>query len=122
MLQRYPVTHWKRVARHDRIVNIVAEAASRAGCSVKKKPHLRSLDGALRKPDLVMRKENNLIISDVQISWEGPRLLVGAHRGKIAYYSTPAFLDAVGRRHSGTTISVRPLVTGARGAWCADIM
>lgn len=118
VLQKCPATHWKRVARHDGAVGVLAKAAEERGWRVEREPNIRCTDGTLKKPDLVLRKGDEVIISDAQVCWEGPRRLTEAYAGKVSYYSTPTFTNAIMRRFPGATITVLPLILGARGAWC----
>ncbi|KAF2893480.1 hypothetical protein ILUMI_12698 [Ignelater luminosus] len=105
VLQGCPSTHWPRIRRHDHIVNIVADAARNKGWTVETEPNIWDTDGNRKKPDLLIKKNNNIIITDIAIYWEGPRSLQLAADTKLNYYSSPPFIEALRRRHPNSTIS-----------------
>ena len=116
VLQRCPVTHLERCRRHDFIVKDVQRWGEANGWDTLVEPHFRSPEG-LRKPDLLLLKDDKIIITDIQVVWEGPRVMAAAYTTKERYYSTPNFIEAVQRRFPGRTITVLPFIIGARGTW-----
>jgi len=104
ILQRCPLTHWKRINRHDFVAKRVKNIAESNGFTVEEEPHIRELSGLLNKPDLILSKNNEVVIVDVGIHWEGPEPLTTAYDNKIAKYSTPTFLDAIVRRYETNSI------------------
>lgn len=118
VLQKCPVTHWKRIRRHDNIVSIVRKEAEAKGFRVETEPRIRSEEG-LKKPDLVIINQDNLTVVDVGVHWEGPRSLRASYQNKITHYSSRGFVEALKRRYGAEkNISVQPLIVGARGIWC----
>lgn len=60
-------THGGRVLRHDKIVDMFKEHLVRKdGFSIIKEPHFRTEEG-LRKPDLLITKDNKTVVLDVQV-------------------------------------------------------
>lgn len=117
VLQRCPVTHHPRIARHDFAVNTLADACHHSGLRVDVEPSIRDIDGRLHKPDLLVVTDCVSVI-DVSINWESPRPLSEHYYHKVATYSSPSFVEAIRRRHPGLPISVGAIVIGARGTWC----
>lgn len=118
ILQSCPATHWPRIQRHNFVAKRVAVGARKAGWTVLEEPHIRDDDRRLHKPDLLMRKDEQVIICDVAVHWEGPNPLTVAYEHKEATYSTSAFLRKVESLYPEMAIYVLPLVVGARGTWC----
>lgn len=120
VLQQCPVTHWKRINRHDRIVTILKNIGTRNGFAVDLEPNIRSKDGTLKKPDLILKKDNDLFVCDVGIHWEGPNLLSAAYSNKVAIYSTPEFINDIKRIYKPDNITITAFIMGARGVWCPE--
>lgn len=93
-------------------------ATRRSGWRVQEEPHIRGASGILYKPDLLLQKNNEVIVSDVGAHWEGPTPLQIGYGNKLTKYSTPEFIDAVRTQHPNKNIRVLPFIIGARGAWC----
>lgn len=121
VLQRCPATHWSRVKRHDRIVQLLARAASKPNSKykVETEPRIRCSDGVLRKPDLVFLNEKSIIVCDVGIHWEGPCPLTDAFNQKINYYSNEAFTEGLRNKYGNKDIHITAYILGARGTWCS---
>lgn len=97
MLQGCPSTHWLRCRRHDFAVNTIAKHLIKKGLRVEKEPNIwTAADG--QRPDIVVLKKDEIIVSDVQIVWEGPRPLASAYQAKVDYYTTPPFIEGVRRK------------------------
>lgn len=67
-------------------------------------------DGTLKKPDLILRRGDTTIVTEVFINWEIPGSLSVHHRHKVATYSDAPFVDALKRRYPRDNIFVRYLV------------
>lgn len=77
-------------------------------------------DGVRKKPDLVCRKDREIIVTDVGVNWEGPNALSAAYGRKQTYYSTAAFINGIkAKYHNDINIRVAPYIVGARGILCA---
>lgn len=120
MLQKCHLGHSKRINRHDFVLKRIAEAARRKGWEVTEEPHIRDTRGRLNKPDMVCSKGDIIIVADVGVSWETPRLLSETYMFKKATYDQPEFLDALSIQHPDKNISVLPFIIGARGFWCRE--
>lgn len=91
--------------------------------SVENEPHVRSPDGTLFKPDLLIHSSNShLIVCDVQVCWEGETSLAEAHERKRRIYDNEKFREAIRKSHPGKSLTFEPLTIGARGIWprCSD--
>lgn len=122
VLQGCPATHWPRIGRHNEIVKKI-----RNHCKVKKwtteeEPHVRHPDGTLYKPDLIVHLSNKVVITDVQVCWEGEIPLGASHDRKRAVYENPKFREAIQNRFPNKTVTIEPITVGARGIWprCND--
>lgn len=117
VLQRCPATHLERIKRHDYIVHDLHKLGARYGWNVVEEPHFRTSDGLLRKPDLLFMNNDKIIISDVQVVWEGPRPIAAAFQSKLNYYSQPELISTLFSKFPGKSIYIIPFVIGARGTW-----
>lgn len=115
VLQQCPVTHWKRINRHDRICVIIKKAAETKHLVVETEPNIRNTDQILKKRNLILQKDKKLYICDFGVHWEGPNSLEAAYSNKIAIYSTPPFLEAVNKIYNPPSISVLAFIISARG-------
>lgn len=73
VLQVCPRTHGSRVKRHDKILNKLKGLLEGKGFKVKKEPVIQTSLG-LRKPDMVILKDNNATVLDLQIGGDYGRL------------------------------------------------
>ncbi|CAD7093889.1 unnamed protein product [Hermetia illucens] len=118
ILQNCPATHWQRIARHNYVARKVEVAATKNGWQVQEEPHIRVASGTLYKPDLLLQRDKEIVISDIGVHWEGPTPLQISYQSKLTKYSTPEFIEAVRTRNPNSNIRVLPFIVGARGAWC----
>lgn len=117
VLQKCPIVHYERIRRHDHTVRLLKRFATPEGWSVEVEPHIRGEDGILKKPDLLLRRGNTLVVVDVSICWESPNPLAIQYQHKNATYSSAPFISALRRRLPGCDIYCRALIIGARGDW-----
>lgn len=120
VLQKCPLMHWERLNRHNHIARKIKNIATKKGWQVEEEPHIRGEDGSLKKPDLLMVKGDQVVITDVAVCWEAPNPLGAAYRTKQFIYGGQEFLDKVREMYPDKVILVLPLIVGARGAWCAE--
>lgn len=120
VLQRCPVTHWNRVRRHDRIVNLTAKMITKRGWKVEIEPRIRCASGLLKIPDLICTKNDEVVVCDVAIPWEGPQSLGVIHNHKIATYGNAETIAAIRNKYATDRVLIRPLIIGARGIWCSQ--
>lgn len=118
VLQKCPITHHRRIQRHDQVVHRLRRWAESKNIQVEVEPNIRDTDGALHKPDLIFVKGEEVVVSDVCVGWEGPNSLEFHYTNKRVKYSGEAFLEVVRRRYPDRRVRVLPFVIGARGAWC----
>lgn len=108
-------THHERIRRHDVLVRYVANRLRQTGWAVKEEPHYRTPDGT-RIPDLVLTREGQAVILDVQVV--GTRIpLSSAHQVKCAKYMLPALLDQVA---PNTRALVSSVTLSYRGVWAVE--
>ena len=118
VLQKCPLTHHARIRRHDHLVNRLKGFAQEKGWTVVVEPRIRCMSGRLRIPDLILTKDDQAIVSDVAVSWEGPNPLMASYNNKLAKYGEQEFIEAVRNRLGHGNITVAPMIIGARGTWC----
>lgn len=116
MLQSCPATHWPRVQRHNEVAKKIT-AHCKKKWNVEEEPHVRHEDETLFKPDLLIHQENTIVITDIQVCWEGEVNLGQAHERKRRYYDTPKFREALARKYPAKTQRFETLTLGARGIW-----
>lgn len=120
ILQKCPRTHAQRILRHDYVVQRLRDIAKKKGWTVNMEQHIRLPDGSLKKPDLILSQNGVLLITDIGISWEGPRTLAETHTNKNNNYNSPEFLKRIEELFPGKSIYVESLIVGARGIWCIN--
>lgn len=118
VLQGCPATHFRRIRRHDHLCGILRRVASKRGWDSEWEPRIRDGEGRLRKPDIVFRKGDDVIVCDLGVHWEGPDLLEAAWGHKMATYGDAEFRRAVESRYPGSMIVHLHFILGARGGWC----
>jgi len=91
ILQVCPRTHALRIARHDKIVDLVMSGAEKIGYSISREPAIQTPAG-IQKPDLVLVRNSDLTILDVTIVAENTDL-EKTHNDKCVYYDVPAIRE-----------------------------
>lgn len=118
ILQRCPTTHHARLERHNAVVRRVANHCRTKGWTTEVEPRIYHPDKQLFKPDLVIHQpNNNIIVCDVQVSWETSQTLDAAWTRKRLVYDNLRFREAALRRWPGKTFTFLPIIVGARGVW-----
>lgn len=118
VLQGCPATHWERITRHNHIAKKLAAHCRTKGWSVSEEPHVRHTDGTLFKPDLIATKGQDVVVSDVQVVWEGAIHPAQQHLNKRRKYQDDAkFQETIDKMFPGKNIIHEPLTIGARGTW-----
>lgn len=88
-------------------------------------PHQRR-EGVLWKSDLILSREDRVIVLDVGISWEAPKCLTESFELKRNVYNPPEFLSVLRKKYpnkqryqeSAQTLQISDLVhTTMRGSW-----
>lgn len=118
ILQACNTTHIDRINRHNMVQNILAARCRRQGWDVAIEKHIYGHDGIMRKPDLILKKNDTIIVADVGVHWEGEESLDYFYHAKVQHYSSEAFLEKLRVLYPGCSILVLPFIMGARGAWC----
>ena len=97
VLQVCPRTHASRIARHDKIVDLVEQALTRKGYSISREPAIPTPVG-IRKPDLIVARGSAVIVLDVTVVADNADLAL-SHGRKCEYYDTPAVREWVRDRY-----------------------
>ncbi|GBN17319.1 Retrovirus-related Pol polyprotein from type-2 retrotransposable element R2DM [Araneus ventricosus] len=114
--QACPRTHVKRIRRHDAIINYIKRALENRGHEVHSKPLYKTSLGN-RKPDLIAKKDGELLVIDAQIVGEAVDLERADSR-KIFYYRDNHKLDlAIQNQHGIPNISYLGATLNLRGVW-----
>ncbi|CAG0890306.1 unnamed protein product, partial [Darwinula stevensoni] len=87
--QGCPATHWSRITRHNRFLDLVVDRLSSLGFSILYEPRI-TINGELRKPDLILVQDQNVTICDLTVGWETPTSLDDRHTQKVDYYGNQA--------------------------------
>lgn len=77
----------------------------------------------LFKPDIAVHLPNNkIIISDVAVCWESQQQLAALWASKRRVNDHQKFREAAAKRWENKSITIQPLIMGARGIWprCND--
>lgn len=118
VLQGCPLTHHARVARHNEVANKISGYLRKKGFPTETEPHIRHSDGQLYKPDIVVHvSDDDSVVCDVQIAWEGTRPLSQTWTDKRLVYDNIKFREAARRRWPTRQMTFLPVVIGARGVW-----
>lgn len=102
----------ERIHRHNEIRDFIAGEISRRH-TVVVEPTINEF-GELKKPDLVIKKNEEVIVADVTVRYEKGTYLEDAAREKVTKYRDTAELARV--IMGGVTSRVLPIVVGSRGA------
>lgn len=109
ILQNCPASHWEQIHRHDYVVHRIAKAAWKKRWTVLVEPKIRGTDRIMRSPDLIMSRDDDVIICDVGIHWEGPNPLSTSYENKQALYSVEPFIDVIKNRYIDKNIPTLPI-------------
>lgn len=108
-------THGGRIMRHDRVVDLLSDETRSRGFVVHKEPRLTTSAG-LRKPDLVLVKDDVAHVVDVQVVWT--RDLERSHACKITKYQGIAgFDDVVKSTYNIASVLHSPCTLSYKGIW-----
>ena len=113
ILQSCPRTHASRIARHDKIVDLVISSAERIGYSICREPAIPTPAG-IRKPDLILVRDYDLTILDVTIVADNADL-DKSHHDKQVYYDVPAIREWVQQRYEPRHVAFEALAMSWRG-------
>lgn len=107
-------THTKpqRIRRHDEIKNFLADKLTK-NCTVFKEPTIR-VSNELKKPDLVIKDQEKLIVVDVTVRYEDRSNLKNAFKEKENKYKETA--EYIKSKIGCSSAEVLPIVVGSRGA------
>ncbi|KAH0944389.1 hypothetical protein HN011_001680 [Eciton burchellii] len=102
----------KRIRRHDEIKNFIADRLPRR-FSTFIEPAV-NVGGELKKPDLVIKDQERLMVVDVTVRYENRTSLADAHREKARKYRQTA--EYIKQRLGCSKAEILPIVVGCRGA------
>ena len=87
ILGQCPAVQSSRIRRHNKVCDLLAGEAAKAGWNVKKEMRVLSQGGELRIPDLIFVKGETAMVVDVTVRFEfAPDKLEVARSQKVAYY------------------------------------
>lgn len=109
-------THGARIARHDALVTYVQRSLKKTWEIVEKEPHIKTSKG-LRKPDLVAKKGETVMVVDAQVVGEQTDLQA-AHERKVEYYRS-SLDDLMRTRMAAQEIKYTSITLSCRGIWCS---
>lgn len=112
-LQMCPRTHASRIARHDKIVDLVMSGVERIGYGIRRELAIPTPAG-IRKPDLVLASDGHLTILDVTIVANYTDL-DKAHHNKQVYYDVPAIRELAQSCYKPRHIAFEALAMNWRG-------
>lgn len=113
ILQRCHRTHHTRIQRHDHIVRYLSKRLKEQGWDVKVEPHYATSQGT-RIPDLVIKRDCQALILDVQVV--GTRVALSqAHEIKTAKYKIPDLLMSMMPRPTVSSVTL-----SYRGVWATQ--
>ena len=109
-----------RILRHDRLCRLLSGQARRCGWKVHWEPRFRADGGGLKKPDLLLVKNECALIVDVTVPFEkDPATLSLAAAAKRDKYEELAPAVREGLR-AVSNVAVLGFPVGARGLWHPD--
>jgi predicted nuclease of restriction endonuclease-like RecB superfamily len=108
-------TKKERIARHDTIKDFIIQkiADHDKEAAITREPTLRTPNGGVLKPDLVIKNQRGVFVVDVTVRHED-RDYLQEGRSKIEKYAP--LLPELKQRLQGETAEVLPIVVGTRGA------
>ena len=112
ILQVCPRTHASRIARHNKIVELVAAGACWLGWGICREPAIPKPTG-IRRPDLILDHQGTVIVLDVTIIADNADLYQ-AHQHKCVYYHQPGIRNWVSMNVSTTS----PTFSSVTLNWC----
>uniref|UniRef100_A0AAY4CRI0 Reverse transcriptase domain-containing protein n=1 Tax=Denticeps clupeoides TaxID=299321 RepID=A0AAY4CRI0_9TELE len=116
ILGQCPAVQAARIARHNKICDILVDEVKRLGWETHKEPRLYTTKGELRKPDIIFVREDVAIVIDVTVRWEfDSHSLAKAASEKVVYYQS---LEQQVRDYTDTqTVHFFGFPVGERGKW-----
>ncbi|GBN01335.1 Retrovirus-related Pol polyprotein from type-2 retrotransposable element R2DM [Araneus ventricosus] len=114
--QGCPLTHQRRIARHNAVSNYIKRGLENRGYTVFDEPIYKTSVGN-RKPDLVALKNKTAFVIDSQIVGESVGLK-RANQRKISYCKdNDEMIDEIRRLHKVDEVSVLAATLNLRGCW-----
>ena len=113
ILQSCPRTRASRIARDDKIVDLVISCAEKIGYGICREPAIPTPAG-IRKLDLILVRDYDLTILDVTIVADNADL-EQSHQDKQVYYDVPAIREWVQLRYEPRHIAFEALAMSWRG-------
>ena len=115
ILQKCGRTNGPRIDRHNNVAKFVARRMKDKGYNVVEEQIFPTRNGN-RKPDLVCRKDDKVIVIDAQVVTDSYDL-DEAHRRKTSYYTTDTFKEAVLAVYKVTSFIMLTVTLSYRGIW-----
>jgi len=111
-------TNGGRILRHNRVVDMLGDEWKTKRYAVRKEVHFRTSQ-ELWKPDLVLKKDDRVIVVDVQVVQCGR--LESDHRMKISKYrDDPELTDVISARYGVQEVEYEACTLSYKGIWSRD--
>ena len=126
VIQSCHYTHFSRMARHDSIADFIKERSTKAGLTVVFEPHF-DLGTEKLKPDLVIIKDDEILVIDVSIVTEHmrfrhltePSTLDGFWNHKVNIYRKDKLIERLWELYHINDIWFGAIIISLRGIWCS---
>lgn len=116
VIQECHRTHGVRVRRHDRVVDILGEELRKRG-RLFREQEIQTVRG-LRKPDLILVKDDTAHVLDVQVVKCGD--LNGSHVAKVGKYEIPDIERHLKAKYGVTEVKCHACTLSFKGIWCPE--
>lgn len=117
ILQKCPRTYGARIHRHNALATYLAGGLRKRGYQVLEEPIYATSLGD-RKPDLVIIRDEQVMVLDVQVVGGGISLSQ-AHQSKVAKYMMHEIVNQIAKEYNCTPI-VTSLTLSYRGVWAEE--
>ena len=114
ILQVCPRTHASRIARHDKILDLVGQALTQKGHAITREPAIPTPAG-IRRPDLMVMRGSAVTVIDVMIVADNADL-ARAHGSKCEYYDVPSVREWIRDRYGTNEITFSAIALNWRGS------
>ena len=126
VIQSCHYTHFSRMARHDSIADFIKERSTKAGLTVVSEPHF-DLGTEKLKPDLVIIKDNEILVIDVSIITKHmrfrhltePSTLDGFWNHKVNIYRKDKLIERLRELYHINDIWFGAIIISLRGICCS---
>lgn len=118
VISNCPLVQQERHLRHNRVAQLFARYAKEKGWNIIAEPRIRNPSGEIMRPDIVLRRDDNVAIVDIQIPYEdgGREQLAERYRQKCSKYRQLS--THIQHVLGVTNHTIGAIIVGACGTWC----